>query len=315
MTDGVGRVLVAGAINTDLVARLQVAPEAGETVTGQSFAVFGGGKGANQAFSAARSGAPTWMLGAVGRDDFGTQRLSDLKAEGIDVSYVSTTDEAASGVALIFVETNGQNRIAYIPGSTLTVTPEQAVEAVRSVQPSVLLTTLELPMPTLTALYAEARALGATIITNATPEPATGRDLVALADILIVNETEAAELLGIEQGEQSWQAVARSLRELGPSTVVVTLGAAGAAVDTAELSEQIATPKVEVVDSTGAGDAFAGAFAAHLARGKDVLSAAQTGVLAGSISVTKAGAQPSMPHVAEIEELRGQKPRGGRGGI
>jgi ribokinase len=301
----VSRVLVAGAINTDLVARLKVLPEAGETVTGQSFAVFGGGKGANQAFAAARSGADTVMLGALGNDDFGKQRLADLTAEGIDVSFVATTDQAASGVALIFVEDSGQNRIAYIPGSTLTVTPEQAINAIRQARPSVLLTTLELPLPTLAALYAEARALGATIITNATPEPAAGREVAARADILIVNETEAAELLGIQQGQRPWHEVARSLRDLGPATVVVTLGKAGAAVETADSSEQIAAPNVEVVDSTGAGDAFAGAFAAHLAGGGNVRSAAQTGVRAGSIAVTKAGAQPSMPTLAEIERLRG----------
>lgn len=298
------RVLVAGAINTDLVARLKTAPEAGETVTGQSFAVFGGGKGANQAFASARSGAATTMLGALGNDDFGKQRLADLTAEGIDVSFVAITDQAASGVALIFVEETGQNRIAYIPGSTLTATPNQAVAAIRATRPTVLLTTLELPLPTLTALYEEARLLGAKIITNATPEPATGREIVRLANILIVNETEATELLGIQQGDRPWQAVARSLRDLGPSAVVVTLGKAGAAVDTAEFSWQIAAPEVEVVDSTGAGDAFAGAFAAHLASGGDLRSAAQTGVLAGSIAVTKAGAQPSMPRLAEIEELR-----------
>jgi ribokinase len=127
-----------------------------------------------------------------------------------------------------------------------------------------------------------------------------------LADILIVNETEAAQLLRIQQGDRPWQEVARSLRDLGPATVVVTLGKAGAAVDTAKFSDQIAAPEVEVVDSTGAGDAFAGAFAAHLAGGGDVRSAAQTGVLAGSIAVTKAGAQPSMPRLAEIEQLRGR---------
>ncbi|MEA2524406.1 MAG: ribokinase, partial [Thermomicrobiales bacterium] len=122
MTEASGRVLIAGAINTDLVAHVRKAPEAGETVTGSSFAVFGGGKGANQAVAAARSGANTAMLGAVGEDDFGRQRLADLSVEMIDVGGVTVTDRAASGVALIIVDETGQNRIAYVPGATATIT-------------------------------------------------------------------------------------------------------------------------------------------------------------------------------------------------
>ncbi len=299
MTD----VLVAGAINTDLVAQVRKAPDAGETVTGSAFAVFGGGKGANQAFAAARSGAVTAMLGAVGDDDFGRQRLADLGGEGIDTTGVAVTDRAASGVALIIVDETGQNRIAYVPGATSTIDPDHAIEALRRVRPRVVLTTLELPLAALQALYAEARVIGATIINNATPEPADGRDVAVMADILIANETEASDLLGIRIGERDWLEVAQALRGLGPRAAIVTLGESGAVVAADDIAERLPAPRVAVVDSTGAGDAFCGAFAARLAAGREILTAARAGVVAGSLAVTKAGAQPSMPRREEIDAL------------
>jgi len=164
-------VLVAGAINTDLVARVEKAPDAGETVTGSSFAIFGGGKGANQAIATARSGAPTAMLGALGDDDFGRARRADLDVEGIDTGSVARSETASSGVALIVVEErSGQNRISYVPGATLTIRPAQARHAVNRVQPSVVLTTLEPTSDTIDALIEAAHAIGATIVLNASPE-------------------------------------------------------------------------------------------------------------------------------------------------
>jgi ribokinase len=303
VTEIVPRLLVGGAINTDLVVRVTRAPDAGETVTGRSFAVFGGGKGANQAFAAARSGANVAMLGALGRDDFGRQRLRDLEAEGIDVDSVAVADGASSGVALIFVDDAGQNRIAYVPGATATVTAEQAVAALRRCAPRVVLTTLELPAPSLEALYQEARRIGALVITNATPEPSAGTRLVAAADVVITNETEAAELLGEVVAGQDWEHVAQRLRAIGPSVAIVTLGAAGAVVVGDGVARRIPAPTVSAVDSTGAGDAFCGAFAARLAAGASPLEAAASGVAAGSISVTRPGAQPSMPRRDEIEAM------------
>jgi ribokinase len=303
-TTSYGTVLVAGAINTDLVARVPVAPEAGETVTGTAFAIFGGGKGANQATAAARAGAPTAILGALGNDDFGQQRRTDLEIEGVDVSAVTTTTEAASGVALITVEeATGQNRIAYVPGATLTVTPDQARAAIDRVQPAVLLTTLELPLPALSVLYDAARELGATILLNATPEPLTGRGLLSRTDYLIVNETEAADLLDqIVEYEDSEQA-ALSLLDLGPKSTVITLGEHGAVIAVDGAVTHIPAPVVTVVDTTGAGDAFCGAMAAGLAAGLDPVAAARIGVVTGSLATTRHGAQPSIPTRAEVEQL------------
>lgn len=301
-----GTVLVGGTINTDLVARVPVAPEAGETVTGTEFAIFGGGKGANQAAAAARAGAPTAILAALGDDEFGRQRRADLIAEGVDVSAVSTTTEAASGVALITVEeSTGQNRIAYVPGATLTVTPEQAIEAIERIKPAVLLTTLELPLPTLDVLYDAARAAGATILLNATPEAITGRDLLNRTDFLIVNEVEAADLLDQVVEIADARQAALSLLDLGPKGAVITLGKHGAVITTGDGNvTHIPAPEVKVVDTTGAGDAFCGAMAAGLAAGLDPVAAAEIGVITGSLSTTRHGAQPSVPTRAEVEAFR-----------
>src|SRR6478735_11808891 len=150
-----GRVLTAGSINTDLVVHVRRAPERGETVTGSAFATFGGGKGANQTLASVRSGAPTSILGAVGDDDFGRQRLADLERDGVDCKSVLVSDKASSGVALITIEPDGDNRIAYVPGATLTISPEQANEAIHRVRPAAILMTLELPPETIQTLITE----------------------------------------------------------------------------------------------------------------------------------------------------------------
>ena len=299
-----GPVLVAGAINTDLVARVAKAPDAGETVTGSTFAIFGGGKGANQAIAAARSGALTVMFGALGDDDFGRQRRGDLDGEGIDTESVARSTTAASGVALIVVEEEtGQNRISYVPGATMTLTPEQARAAVDRVRPVVVLTTLEPPPKTLDALLEASHQLGATIVLNATPEAISARPFLDRIDALVVNETEAEDLLGQTVSATNGEEAARALAELGPRTVVVTLGAAGAAVAHGGQTASFPAPQVDVVDTTGAGDAFCGAFAADLARGVDPFGAARTGVVAGSLATTIPGAYPGIPRRDAIERL------------
>jgi ribokinase len=246
MTTSAARpVLVAGAINTDLVARVAKAPAAGETVTGSAFAIFGGGKGANQAIASARSGAPTAMLGALGDDDFGRARRADLDAEGIDTGSVARHESEPSGVALIVVEEgSGQNRISYVPGATLTIRPAQARHAVKRVQPAVVLTTLE-PVPeTIAALIESTHAGGGVIVLNASPEPLGARPFLPDLDTLIVNETEAEELLGAAVTVENSGEAALSLAKLGPRTVVVTLGPAGAVVAHAGETRYFPAPQV-----------------------------------------------------------------------
>lgn len=297
-----GGVLVAGTINTDLVARVHKAPEAGETVTGTAFNIFGGGKGANQALAAARSGAPTTMLGALGDDDFGRQRLADLRADGIDVESVAVVPGIASGVALITVEDGGENRIAYVPGATATVQPEAAIAAFERVRPSIVLATLELPLPALRSLFEAARAAGTRVIVNATPEPRSGLDLLPLVDTLIVNETEAFELVGAGRDSDP-VTIAEQLRALGPSWVIITLGKDGVVANIDGRVILLPALTVDVVDTTGAGDAFCGAFAARLAASGDAGEALRAGIAAGALAVTVEGAQRSMPRQADIERM------------
>lgn len=303
------RVLVAGAINTDLVARTSHAPEAGETVTGSSFAIFGGGKGANQAVAAVRSGAITALLGAVGDDDFGAARQRELADDGIDLQSVETVAGVASGVALISVEDSGENRILYVPGSTLTVTPEQARRAVERVQPTFALLTLELPSDALAALVSAAKNLGATVALNATPEPEQAESLLTEVDILIVNEVEAAALIGTAVSAVSNGEAAQTLRTHGPTQVVITLGSAGAVIASAGGIEEIHARAVKPVDTTGAGDTLCGAMVAAMAGGEKFADAVRYGVDAASLAVTKAGAQAAIPtrdevgHWKELEPL------------
>jgi ribokinase len=296
-------VLVAGAINTDLVARVPRAPEAGETITGSTFNIFGGGKGANQTLASARSGARTAILGALGDDDFGRQRLADLRAEEIDVSAVAIRADGPSGVTLITVEErSGQNRIAYVPGATMTVSPDEARAAVESIRPAVFLATLELPAESLSAAIQSVRATGGLVLLNATPEPEGGARFLPDVDCLIVNEPEAAALLG-RGASGDWPAFAEQLRARGPKWVIITIGAEGAVATFEGQQIWAPVPEIEVVDTTGAGDALCGAFAAAVAAGLGPEEALRRGVAAGSAACTVEGAQRSMPRVDQIEAL------------
>jgi ribokinase len=285
-----------------LVARVIRAPEAGETITGQAFNIFGGGKGANQALACARSGAATAILGALGDDDFGRQRIADLRADNVDVQSVPLMHGVASGVALITVESSGENRIAYVPGATARIEPEAAAAAFQRVKPDVVLSTIEVPGRALEALFREAKSAGSQVIVNATPEPRSGLELLPLADVLIVNETEALELLD-RSVKADWGDISEELRNLGPQWIVITLGAEGALSNVNGSISRAPAPRVKVTDTTGAGDAFCGTFAARLATGSEASETVRAGVAAGTLAVTVEGAQRSMPTRAEVDRL------------
>jgi ribokinase len=284
-----------------LVVRVRRVPDAGETVTGTGFGIYGGGKGANQSIAAARSGADVTMLGAVGEDEFGGQRLADLEAERIDLAGVLRSRDAPSGVALITVEDSGENRIAYVPGATGMVTAEHVRRTVERVRPGTILATLELPVEALEALFRASREMQARMVLNATPEPGRHLAFVAAADTLIVNESEAREILGWTSAQSDWEAAAVRLAALGPADVVITLGSSGALVYDGDGAHLIPAPHVHVLDTTGAGDAFCGVFAARVNSGESLHQAARAGVVAGSLAVTLEGAQPSQPTHDQIE--------------
>jgi ribokinase len=296
-----GRILVAGAINTDLVATVDRAPEAGETITGRSFAIYSGGKGANQAVAAARSGARVSMLGGVGNDDFGAARRADLTRDDIDDTWIATVAGAPSGVALITVETSGENRIAYVPGATLEVSPDHCVQALNTVQPDLILAANELSPACHRQLFRTAKERGVWVVFNAAPDPHQARDILSLIDVLIVNRGEAAAMAGIEPGDNRPAYLVDRLRDAGAREVVITLGAEGACGWTDGRHFMQPAPVVEAVDTTGAGDAFCGAVAARLLAGDSLVEAVRYGVVAGALSATRPGAQSSIPFAGEIE--------------
>ncbi len=293
------RVLVAGAINTDLVAQMERAPEAGETVTGTAFSVHAGGKGGNQAVAVARSGVPVAILGAIGADDFGTGRLDDLRADRVETRWVTVKENESSGVAMIFVERGGENRIAYVPGATLLVTPEDAERAVSEAAPTAILSTNELPPETLAALFKAAVNRSVSVVLNATPDPGKARLLLTFVDILVVNEGEARALAGVPDGVGA-ESVIEALQRLGPNGIVVTLGGDGVIGSENGQRFRHRSPQVEAVDTTGAGDTFCGALMAKMMEGEDLSEAARYGVHAGALAVTKVGAQPSIPNADAI---------------
>jgi ribokinase len=254
--------------------------------------------------AAARSGANVTLLGAVGDDDFGRARLADLQRDHVVTDWVQTHDSAASGVAMIFVEEGGENRIAYVPGATRTVVTGHGRAAMEATRPAILLATNELPLPVLDAMFAEARRDGSQVILNATPEPDAAEPLLGDISVLIVNAAEAAALLGNERQLEPDTAATELRAQRSIDVVVVTAGRQGAFVAHADVVVQhVPAPEVDVVDTTGAGDTFCGAFGAALASGQSMLDAVQYGVIASAISVTRAGAQPSIPTREEIERF------------
>jgi ribokinase len=299
-----GRVLVLGSINSDLVVRIARLPRPGETVVGGEFAVYGGGKGANQAIAAARAGAAVAMIGCVGEDAYGAARLADLQREGIETSGVRRLAGVASGVALIGVDATGQNLIMVASGAN-----HQATVAMGAALPcaagDVALLQLELPLPVVAAGLAAARRAGALAILNAAPVDPAAAALLPDVDLLVVNEIEAADLLGAAADAVD-AAVLRRLAALGPRQVVVTLGGAGVAVWDGAAAWRLPALPVTPVDTTGAGDAFCGVLAAGLAAGLDLAGAVRRGVVAGGLAVTRPGAQSSLPARAEIEAALGR---------
>jgi len=297
------RVAVVGSLNMDLVARAPRLPHPGETLAGRTFAQVPGGKGGNQAVAAARLGARVAMLGCVGADANGAQLRAGLEAEGIDCTALETGREA-TGVALIIVDDGSQNAIVIVAGSNGEVTPDTIArhEAVLAAA-EVVICQLETPLDTVHAALAAARRLGKTVILN--PAPATGplpAEWLPLIDYLIPNELEAATLTGLPVGSPEEAAAAAAvLRAAGARNVLVTLGPRGvqAALEGAAPVLYDA-PRVQAVDTTAAGDTFIGGFAAQLAEGADVDAAIRFAQRAAALSVTRAGAQPSIPTRAEL---------------
>jgi ribokinase len=293
-----GMILVIGSINTDLVTTTQRMPLAGETVMARDFAMLPGGKGANQAVAASRLGAKTMLAGRVGNDAFGHLSLQGLQNAGVAVDRVLVTPGVASGVATIVVEEGGENRILVVSGANALVTPADIPDALLALAKIVVLQ-LEIPIDTVYDVIARAP-----VPVNLNPAPAAKLDPAKLVGLgyLIPNQHELSEITGLPTTRSDEVvAAARRLIRQGVGTVIVTLGGDGAMLVTRERVAHVEAPTVKPVDTTGAGDAFIGCFAATLMQTGDVDAALARAVRYASLSVTRFGAQGSYATAAEFE--------------
>ena len=297
--------VVVGSLNMDLVVRTPHLPRPGETILGHDFLTAPGGKGANQTVAAAKLGATVHMIGCVGGDDFGRALRANLRAAGAYDTYVSTEDSAATGIAIIEVDDSGQNTIVVAPGANAHVTRAD-VDAARSIIASskAIIAQLEIPLDTVWHALNAARAAKVLTILNPAPAQPLSTEILSLVDLLVPNETEAAQLTSIEVSDDaSAEQAARQLRERGARAVVITLGERGSLVLDAQGARRIPSFKIKAVDTTAAGDAFVGALATAYASHADIEVALREANAAGALAATKLGAQPSMPTRAELDDF------------
>ena len=299
------KVTVVGSFNTDLSVRTPHMPVGGETILGGPFTTGPGGKGANQAVAAARLGAEVSMLVKLGLDVFGDLAAQNLVREGIQPEYILRSAESHTGVAFIIVDQHGENMIVVASGTNNFLTPEDVERARQAVcEAQVLLVQLEIPLDTVEAAVRMAHEAGVKVVLNPAPGQTLSPQLLALVDVLTPNETEAQIISGllVESMPQA-EAAARRLLQGGVGAVVITLGGKGALVVTPEVSTHVPGIPVQVVDTTGAGDAFSGALAVALAEGKDLVQAAAFANAAAALQVTRPGTAPAMPTREEVIRL------------
>jgi ribokinase len=307
MTD----ICVVGGINMDLVVQVPHIPRPGETVQGGEVARFPGGKGSNQAVAASRLGAAVAMVGQVGADAFGDELLTTLRAAGVTTEGVRRVPGKATGVALISVASDGQNSIVVAPGANMAWDDAAIADVERAVAKCRLLVlNLEVPPSVIARAVRAARRNGAQVILNPAPHRRGDEGCFGEVDIFVPNQVEAALFAGVEPDSvRDWGKIGRQLRGLGPRTVVVTLADEGSLIVNDDQVTHVPSFSVPVVDTTAAGDAFVGGLAAAVLEGLPLREAVRYANACGAIAVTRAGAQPSLPRRAEVEELlaRGER--------
>ena len=301
-------IVVVGSVNLDLVCTGKRIPAPGETVTGQNFRTFFGGKGGNQAVAVGRLGYPVSMIAKVGDDEFGNQLRKGLRSAKVNVREVGTAQGTASGVALISVDAKGQNSIMVIPGANGKLTPqdvERSLPLLRSA--GMILTQLEIPLETVECLCELSQRNKVPLMLDPAPARKLPRKMLKQITYLTPNETETCTLCEISASDLTPPMVAQAagqLRVKGAANVIVKLGSRGAYIDAADgLRTLVPSFKVRVVDSTAAGDAFNAGLAVALLRGMSLRDATHYAAAVGAVSVTRAGAQPAMPTALEVEKL------------
>jgi len=301
-------IVVVGSINLDLVCAGKRIPAPGETLIGDTFQTFHGGKGASQAVAVARLGYPVHMIGKVGDDDFGDRLRRGLREAKVGIRGVAIAKGVSSGVALITVDATGQNSITVIPGANDRLLPrdlEKNLPQLRSA--AMLLTQLEIPMETVDYLCATARRFNIPIMLDPAPARSLSRKVLRNTTWLTPNETEASTLCDLPPGDltpANVGSVAELILSTGPSNVIVKMGSRGAFIAGADgLRRMIPAFKIKAVDSTAAGDAFNAGLAVGLVRGMSLAAAVRYGAATGALSATRAGAQTSMPSGREVSRL------------
>lgn len=297
-------IVVVGSINIDFVSTTERIPVAGETVQAVDFQIHPGGKGANQAVAVARLGYPVRLIGCLGEDTFGTEIRPYLEKQGVDMAGVKTA-QVASGAAVIVVSQQGENSILVAQGANALVTPQHLdanIEIIRSA--GLVLTQLEIPMETVEYLAQICSRVDVPLILDPTPARELSPDLLKHIDWFTPNETEAAFFIGSSSETRDPASIAKTFLDKGIKGVVLKMGMRGAYLATANrISEHLSPFPVEAVDTTAAGDAFNGAFATALMMGNRPIESGRFASVAAAISVTRAGAQPSMPTTAEVEQM------------
>ena len=297
--------MVIGSSNTDMSVRTDHLPEPGETILGGKFFMAHGGKGANQAVAAARLGGEVTLVARIGRDVFGDEAIVGFAKEGIDTRFIVRDPDQASGVALIFVDRKGENVIVVAPGSNSRLSPEDADRAADCISECrALVLQLEVPLNTVEHAARLAHEKGVRVVLNPAPMPPDGlpKGLPEAVDVLVPNESEARSLLGMKSDQRiDERSAAGLLRHV--KCAVVTLGGEGVLVVTPEGVRRIPAPEVEVVDTVGAGDAFVGALTVGLSSGRSLMESADFAQRAAAISVTRMGAQSSLPTEEEVARV------------
>jgi ribokinase len=303
-------IVVVGSINLDLVVGADRIPQVGETIIGNSFATYYGGKGANQAVAVAKLGYPVSMVGNVGNDPFGTQLRKGLEDAGVDTTYVNAV-KGASGVALITTGRRGENNIVVVPGANGHLTPKLLEKAATILERAgFLLVQLEIPLETVDYLAQFAEQHDIPLMLDPAPARELSESLLRRVTWITPNETETQELLGtgIEDGEQGYHAAADRLLDYGVKNVLLKLGSRGCLIAQWNLpKERVPAFSVNAVDTTAAGDAFNAGFAVALMRGCTVSRSAVLASAVAAISVTRPGAQPSMPTSAEVQAFLNER--------
>ncbi|PZR27077.1 MAG: ribokinase [Citrobacter freundii] len=296
------KIIVVGSTNMDMVVKTSHIPAHGETVLGGSFFMNPGGKGANQAVAVARLGGEVIFISKMGNDVFGKQSFQLFDEEGIDTRYILSDDELPSGVALITVDQEGENSIVVAPGANASLLPPDMEAALADINASsIILMQLEIPLETVLFLVRYASEKDIKVILNPAPATALPKELLEHVDIITPNRTEASMLSGIEVTDlDTAKEAARQIHQMGVKNVVITMGSLGAVVYTGKDHHLIPAHAVQTVDSTAAGDVFNGALAVSLSEGKELLAAVKFACEAAAISVTRLGAQSSIPYRNEL---------------